>query len=83
MSRELLTGVPVTSTVSEDAVIDFLKSPPWLRRGPLRGLQLSGTQDQEVRPSERVQNLVTRWELPPGVGPGIRLEPASSGPTLG
>ena len=83
MSRELLTGVPVTSTVSEDVVIDFLKSPPWLRRGPLRGLQLAGTQDLEVRPSERVPALVTRWELPPGLGPGIRLEPSSSGPTLG
>src|SRR5713101_7636757 len=84
MCRELLKGVPITSTGSEAAVLDFLEVPPWLTRGPFRELRSAGTQAlPEARPSDRVRALVARWQLPPGVSLDIRLEPSSNGQTPG
>ncbi len=81
--RELLAGVPITPTISDGAVIEFLRSPRWLSRGLFRGLRLAWTPAQEARPSQGLQTLVTRWQLPPGVSPDVRLRPSSNRQTPG
>jgi hypothetical protein len=75
MSLEVLSGVPLIAAGSDDEAFDVPQMRPW---GPFtrpRTTLLPGT--SEARPAAELRALVTRWQLPPGVSPRIRLEPAS------
>ena len=77
MSRELLSAVPLIAAGSDDDTFNFEELPPgpWFPRR-LRTALLLGS--PAVRPAAGQRALVTRWQLPPGVSPRIRLEPASA-----